>query len=342
MFGRNLGIDSKTKARFLYVWDVTHPPKTLEEEFYGGVTTNYRGHKFMMAGVDYGYIALHCGKSIKTFEEVKPGEDDPQYLGCSGYEAQQAGFMKDMFNLTWGIVVGKEKTILSAFNNKTRKWMGAMSGVVYSKTDYTLSMLLINPANRIFLTCPNFNAHTEVDILSQAPKKLSNVYSLVYPYSADLWPFVLGSVVLASAAFFVISKLTIMVDKRLNRAASQRDKGVSGWFGFSALVGENMREESVEPHTKPIRLLIGIWIMSCLILSAAYAGNLKGFLTNPGMTDTIDNLKQVIESGTPYYWHNHNNLESLQDHFDPNIKTAARNGLQYPADSAEVLAGLVN
>ena len=258
MFGRNLGIGKTTRARFLYVWDMRNPPMTLEDGFYGGVTSNYQGHKFTMSAVNFGYLVLDCQKKIKTWEEVKPGEDSPDFLGCTGYEILQARLAMEMFNFTLGIVVDKEDMVFYDFDNKTRTWIGVRSNVLYNKADYTLSLNLISPANRLLKSSSNFQSHAKVDILSQAPKQLSKVYSLVYPYSAILWPFVLGTVVLMSVAFPFISYMIRVADKRLNRTDAIKEIGVSAWFSWSALVGENMRDESVTPHRLPIRILIGV------------------------------------------------------------------------------------
>ena len=94
------------------------------------------------------------------------------------------------------------------------------------------------------------------------------------------------------------------------------ETGVSPWFSYVALLGENMRDETVAYHRPSVRLLIAIWVIPSFLLSAGYAGVLKGFLTNPGLTPKIKTLQQVKDSGLPYYWNDYR--AGMKGVFHPN------------------------
>ena len=49
-----------------------------------------------------------------------------------------------------------------------------------------------------------------------------------------------------------------------------------------------------------MRVIIGVWMLYCLLITSAYTGNLKAFLTNPGLTAPIDTLEDVVASGLPW------------------------------------------
>ena len=76
--------------------------------------------------------------------------------------------------------------------------------------------------------------------------------------------------------------------------------------------------------------MLGIWLLSCLLLSAAYAGKLKGFLTNPGLTRKIETLQQVFESELPYYWNDHGIKMALGNHPNPDVEKLIETRRQIP------------
>ena len=48
------------------------------------------------------------------------------------------------------------------------------------------------------------------------------------------------------------------------------------------------------------RIVIGVWIIYCLIISSGYSGNLKAYLTTPSFTQPMTTLKDVVDSGLPW------------------------------------------
>ena len=81
--------------------------------------------------------------------------------------------------------------------------------------------------------------------------------------------------------------------------------------------------------------------MACLLLSSAYSGNLKGFLTKPIMTPKIETFKQVHDSGLPIYWHDHGSKDFVKSHINPMVREVAKNSLQYVKSDREGIAKAV-
>ena len=46
-----------------------------------------------------------------------------------------------------------------------------------------------------------------------------------------------------------------------------------------------------------LRCICGIWMLVSLIITQAYSGSLKAFLTNPGLTVPISTVAELLESG---------------------------------------------
>ena len=70
------------------------------------------------------------------------------------------------------------------------------------------------------------------------------------------------------------------------------------------------------------RTLMGVWVMSAFIFSAAYSGNLKGHLTTPTFTSPIKSFKDVADSGLPWIWVDYNTawLKAMAFHSDPYVR----------------------
>jgi len=71
----------------------------------------------------------------------------------------------------------------------------------------------------------------------------------------------------------------------------------SVWYTYGTLIGESITRDLNSAGANGVRWLIGAWILYCLILSSSYSGNLKAFLTTPGIGLPIDTLKDVLDSG---------------------------------------------
>ena len=252
VFGLNLGIGKSTKlAKLLYIWDVESPPSTLETGFYGNVTANYNGHKFKYCGTIFRHTYLFfCKNFLKTFGNVGPGQDGNDYLGCRGYEIYQLDFAAEMFNFTYGLAA-PPSMLLEHYNNKTGEWSGILGALINGKVDVTILNLLNGGGNRIYYPANNMHPAVGVQIFSAAPKKLSKVLALVFPFEQTLWPFVLGAGVLMSTMFRIMTILHRKMDISMKR--QNLEKGASAMFGFSAMVGENMRGESAIYHRRSLR-----------------------------------------------------------------------------------------
>ena len=72
------------------------------------------------------------------------------------------------------------------------------------------------------------------------------------------------------------------------------------------------------------RFLIGIWLLTGLLISAAFSGNLRGFLTNPGYYPKIDTLQKVLDSGLPFYWNENMGASNMlsKSHSNPTVNRA--------------------
>ena len=240
----------------MYIWNEKDKPTTMEEGFYSNVTRNYNGHKFMYVAFNVAIPSFYCTKPLKSFEEVQPGEDSLEESQCIGSEVLNLGFAKEMFNMSWGLIAPKyikfTDPSYSQIDNLTGRWNPNTynNHLIYGKADISLFTPTDAPGNRIlggtkFIYQPYF-------IFSAAPKKLSNVFAVIYPFEPILWPAIFLAATLMSIAFYILPNFQRTVDV-IKGLDPKKEKGVLIWFGYFALIGENMRQESIEYHRGPIR-----------------------------------------------------------------------------------------
>ncbi len=70
----------------------------------------------------------------------------------------------------------------------------------------------------------------------------------------------------------------------------------SVWYVYGTFMGESITRDTKSDKAPIVRILIVVWIIYCFIMSQAYGGSLKSFLTSPMKSTSIETLKEVIKS----------------------------------------------
>ena len=245
----------------MYIWNEKNKPKSLETGFYANVTKNYNGHKFIYTAHNIDIPPFFCDKNLKSFYEDQHGLlEEPRVNAtldgerCFGLDVSILGFASELFYMSWGFIApGSQGSCNnSMIDNKTGRWQPStyMNNLVYGKADVSLYMTTHSPGNRV-LGATQFR-YEPVFIFSAAPKKLSNALAVVYPFEPILWPAVLLTATVMSLVFYLLPNFQRKVDS-IKGLDPKKETGVSIWFGYFALIGESMRDESVKYHRGPIR-----------------------------------------------------------------------------------------
>lgn len=122
--------------------------------------------------------------------------------------------------------------------------------------------------------------------------------ALIRPFVGQVWALVLASLLLLTATFFIISKLEEKVSGI--DLSDWSSFGKSSWYVYGTMIGESMTRDTKSAGAGAMRVVVGVWMLYCLLITSAYTGNLKAFLTNPGLTSPIDTLQDVLASGLPW------------------------------------------
>jgi hypothetical protein len=167
---------------------------------------------------------------------------------------------------------------------------GAISSVWYNKAD--------------FATCSYFNWYykrlepsqyafrSAIRLLVPRPKRLPTSLTPIYPFSSEFWTALAIGLILIIIAYHCITMIALK-------------KSPSTCIITSILDIFALYTEMSFPHRSnkvAYRLVLGMLLISGLMLSYSYTGELASVLTVPRFAKAIDTVKQFCES--PYNWGN--------------------------------------
>ncbi|KAJ9599962.1 hypothetical protein L9F63_009790 [Diploptera punctata] len=115
--------------------------------------------------------------------------------------------------------------------------------------------------------------------------------SLIKVFVPMIWTFLVLSYVTTGLTFWLIGKCC-----REHRKEHKCYTGIVGILmnTLSILLSESV---NVKPRAGIAQMFFIIWVIFCLVVSSAYQSFLIGYLTNPGHLPSIQNTKELVDSG---------------------------------------------
>ncbi len=124
------------------------------------------------------------------------------------------------------------------------------------------------------------------------PSLLPKYLALVYPFQLLIWILLAVSILVFSALFFITSRIEgAIMDWKFREWYTLSD---AAWYTYGTFMGESITRDTKSDKSRALRLVMGMWILYCLVMSSSYAGNLKAYLTTPAYSSPIDTLEQVM------------------------------------------------
>jgi len=135
--------------------------------------------------------------------------------------------------------------------------------------------------------------------LSPKPRQSRSLLTVLYPFQEYVWLFVIVCLFVVSVCFYTISKSEeeLIPEMKLKHWSSP---GASTWYSFGTLIGESITRDTKSDKAWALRIIVGCWIISAFILSAAYGGNLRAFFLTPSIEPPIDSMAEVVGNGLPW------------------------------------------
>ncbi len=116
------------------------------------------------------------------------------------------------------------------------------------------------------------------------PPKLEPIITLVIePFEPLVWVCIIASLILMVLTEWLISQnWTVLKQIDID------------WAIISALLRQQMSCRL--PAVGPLRILLGCWLLTCLVLTASYSGCLYSLMAVPSKIKTIDTLKELANA----------------------------------------------
>ena len=115
--------------------------------------------------------------------------------------------------------------------------------------------------------------------------------AIIYPFSKTVWLFVGTMTVLVSLMLFAIA--TYEQYHHYIRFSEWNTFTKSIIFTFGSFIKEPLLLSNSLIYSNALMILVGFWLLYCLVMSASYGGNLTTYLTTPTYSKSINTLQEV-------------------------------------------------
>ncbi|XP_053655163.2 glutamate receptor ionotropic, kainate 2-like [Cherax quadricarinatus] len=182
--------------------------------------------------------------------------------------------MREPADRQWGLL-GKEGN-----------WTGIVGELQHHRADHSTLLIPNYVRSRIIQFCKLYSRDPMV-IVSLKPQPHPRHLSIIRPFPGLVWQILLLSLVCWSVAFWVMQKVWTWL-----LGGSGLKLGSSLYFSWSVLL-ENARDNM--PHNLMARVLVGWWLVVCLVVSSAYRSSLISHLTVQEYSRPINSFQDLLK-----------------------------------------------
>ena len=260
---------------------------------------NFQGYTFTVAGLNYPPFLMK--KRDGTF---------------SGYEIFQLETLAEYLNFKINIIEPPDGQWGMEMPNG--EWTGLVGHALYGYSNWSMgSISLTEERERVI----DFSFPFYFDVLgfvAPLPKELPKWQALYRPFLGEVWVGVITLIMIWGPIYWLV--------QRKGRAYSIQEKKPklsSTSLYFIAIILRNNTASSFRTPTKlSSQTLLICWLLTSLIISAAYTGNLISFMAYPGIEDPINTVDDIIATGIDVEMHNYGGFEtaSFQATQNPSYK----------------------
>ena len=204
----------------------------------------------------------------------------------SGSEIMQVDALATLFNFTYDIIEPPD----GEWGRMTPDglWTGLIGHALYGHTNWSMGLIAVTQEREsvIDFCVPFF--FDFLGFVAPLPKELPKYEAIFRPLSGHCWILLLTCLVLAGPVYSAALKISDKLGTKV---------GDSSLFCLSLLLKNTSKDKLKLPHCVSTQLFLVSWLVFCIIISAAYSGNLISFMTYPGMENPINTAKDIIDSG---------------------------------------------
>ncbi|KAG7157779.1 Glutamate receptor ionotropic, delta-1-like 35 [Homarus americanus] len=265
--------NGKADVQLIHKWNLTSSPQHVDDLFFGGQFRNFNGHKIRFSALrflpynDYTPDSKEPG-STATFRDCL----DARLLSVLALKLNFSLEVREQPQRTWG-------------TNKDGKTTGMLRQLQREEIDIGGAMGSQTYRMEVALFLRAYKADV-LSIVSLKPTLLPQHLSVIRPFSGELWLLLSVSVVLWG--------VTLWLQQRVWRwfAGGQ---GVKLTTALLHSLGTLLERPPSNPSDNDSgRLLIGWWLVFCLVITTGFRSSLIAHLTVQGKSPPPETFEDLV------------------------------------------------
>ncbi|XP_068228744.1 glutamate receptor ionotropic, kainate 4-like [Palaemon carinicauda] len=180
------------------------------------------------------------------------------------------------WDLQWGV------------GTSTGNWTGMIGTIQYRKADFTTTVAPTPGRNTIIDTTRAYTPDV-LAIVSLKPQLLPQYLVIIRPFSGDVWIYILISILVWGFFFWLVQKVLSTFSGKPGMSFSK------ALFYSWAVILEDA--PSRPPTNTPSQVLLGFWLLACLVASTGFRSSLVAHLAVQSKTKPIDSFKDLMARG---------------------------------------------
>ncbi|XP_069947815.1 uncharacterized protein [Cherax quadricarinatus] len=165
-------------------------------------------------------------------------------------------------------------------------WSGIVGTLQHERADFSLDITL-SPSREEAMAYSIIYFYDPYRIVSLQPKLLPRHLALIRPFTGKIWTLIVVFTLLTGVSLWALQKVWSWV------SSTRTYDFYSALFSVWGLLLENT--PSCPPTNISSQMLVGWWLLSCLVLGTAYRSSLIAHLSVQGKTELINSFEDILK-----------------------------------------------
>ncbi|XP_068242525.1 glutamate receptor-like [Palaemon carinicauda] len=172
-------------------------------------------------------------------------------------------------------------------------WTGIIGSLLREKADMTF-MIANSDKSYLIMDVARLMPSDRIVIVTLKPQTPPQYFIIVRPFTGEVWMYVAASILIWALFFWLLQKL------RSETVGGEKVTfNLAIFYSFSVILEDP--QPSIPRHSFGQNLL-GMWLLSCLIITTVFRSSLVALLSVQSKTKPIDSFKDLISLNLDWTW----------------------------------------
>ncbi|KAK7086540.1 hypothetical protein SK128_005979, partial [Halocaridina rubra] len=235
---------------------------------------NMHGYQFRIVSVTYFPFMDYTLDSNSSASTVTPLDSlDFRMLKIFSKKLNFTYEIRAPWDMQWGNPIGNGN------------WTGIVGTLQHNKADFSTVMAPNSARLAVLGHARAYTADTLV-VTSLKPQPLTQYLLVVRPFTADVWIGLVVSILVWSASLWILQKLWFLIF-----GGRSKNLLTSNFYSLGILLEDI---PSDPPTNLTGQMMVGWWLLFCLIITNSFRSSLVAHLTVQTMTPPIESLQDLV------------------------------------------------